>query len=295
MKSIILYLLFSIQPDTSAAVRSVVSVPEILLHRAEALWVEDRSSIKKALASKITSHVPLIVHVFVPLCDNLNQGIVPVNSKLGDGMNLSTNLYWGAGYGVRSYFKLKTDWKLSLQQANPDSNILERVVFRKTMSNGTAIIMIADAYRGDRMKQCLRSYMHSLAGILNDSISLSDKQYPFHSGADLLIFNGHNGLMDDTLAPVLNADKRPKDAMIIACYSTSYFRPYLQRSGGYPLVTTTGLLAPEAYVIHAAIENWALQKSEKEIRIAAGDAYYAKHPSSTQGGCRGLFRTGWAD
>jgi hypothetical protein len=228
----------------------------------------------------------------VPLCDNKNQGIVPVNAQLGDGMNLSTNLYWGAGYGVRSYFKLKTDWKLQAQIAQPDTNILERVVFTKTM-NGTRIQLVADAYRGDRMQVCISDFLNSLAGKIKDTLKHKELIIPIHSQADLLIFNGHNGLMDANHPFVQSTDNRPRDAMVIACYSASYFIPHFERAGGYPLVMTTGLLAPEAYVMHAAIEHWALLKTDREIRFAAGDAYAGKHPSSSPAACKALFRTGW--
>lgn len=54
----------------------------------------NREEIKINLQNKILQKQPLIVHVFVPLCDNDNQGIVPVSASLGDGQNLKTNLYW---------------------------------------------------------------------------------------------------------------------------------------------------------------------------------------------------------
>jgi len=34
------------------------------------------------------------IHVFVALCDNVNQGIVPVSAKLGNGQDIKGNLYW---------------------------------------------------------------------------------------------------------------------------------------------------------------------------------------------------------
>jgi len=37
------------------------------------------------------------VHVFVALCDNEFQGIVPVLLTLGNGKDPTRNLYWGAG------------------------------------------------------------------------------------------------------------------------------------------------------------------------------------------------------
>lgn len=45
------------------------------------------------------------IHVFVALCDNANQGIVPVPESLGNGQDPKSNLYWGAIYGLKSYFK----------------------------------------------------------------------------------------------------------------------------------------------------------------------------------------------
>ena len=43
------------------------------------------------------------VHVFVALCDNENQGIVPVPSHLGNGRDLKGNLYWGSSGGVKTF------------------------------------------------------------------------------------------------------------------------------------------------------------------------------------------------
>lgn len=256
--------------------------------------IMSRDSLRANINQKIRAKKPLIVHVIVPLCDNDYQGIVKVNAQLGDGQNLKTNLYWGAGYGVKSYFKLKTDWKLSHSILNPKANILERVTFKKTMSNGTQLILVADAYRGDRMKESLHAYFGSLSGSHQDSISISETQtIKIARDADLLIFNGHDGLMDDTLKTYYSKDAKARETMVIACYGKTFFLDRIEKCGAYPLITTTGLLAPEAYAMHAGIEAWALQKSDKDIRNAIGDAYYAKHPSSTQTGCRGLFYTGW--
>src|SRR5262245_13744302 len=54
---------------------------------------------------------PLVAHVVVALCDNLNQGIVPVPKALGNGQDPARNLYWGARYGVKTYFAKTGGWK----------------------------------------------------------------------------------------------------------------------------------------------------------------------------------------
>ncbi|HLG03689.1 MAG TPA: hypothetical protein VI731_08850, partial [Bacteroidia bacterium] len=53
-----------------------------------------------------------LIHVFVALCDNDSQGIVPVPKKIGNGNDPGNNLYWGCGYGVRTFFNNSDDWRL---------------------------------------------------------------------------------------------------------------------------------------------------------------------------------------
>ena len=76
--------------------------------------------------------------------------------------------------------------------------ILERVIFLKTFHNNTKVILVADAYRGDRMHECLNDYFNSLSGHFKDSILYNGKYIPINGSADLVAFNGHNGLMDET-------------------------------------------------------------------------------------------------
>ena len=67
------------------------------------------------------------IHVYVALCDNINQGIVPMPAAIGNGQDPSRNLYWGAGYGVKNYFNRKSDnWTLIKTIKNPVTKILDR-------------------------------------------------------------------------------------------------------------------------------------------------------------------------
>ena len=52
------------------------------------------------------------IHVFVALCDNKYQGIVPVPAKIGNGQDPNNNLYWGCAFGIRTFFKNSKEWKL---------------------------------------------------------------------------------------------------------------------------------------------------------------------------------------
>ena len=231
----------------------------------------------------------LIVHAFVPLCDNENQGIAPVSASLGNGLNLNTNLYWGAMYGVKSYFKRQSGWILVSSKKNINSHILERVIFKK--KNGTkTIYLVADAYRGDKMKECLEDFFSSTSGVKSDSIKIENTKYGIHSSSDLLIFNGHNGLMDSDVDMVNNSDGKQRQAAAIGCISDPYFSEYFAASKAKPVLTTTNLLAPEAYVMEALILSWSEGKSSAEIRNRVGAAYH-KYQKCGLNGAKKLFKT----
>ena len=87
-----------------------------------------------------------LVHVFVALCDNRHQGIVPVPAALGNGQDPKNNLYWGAKYGVKTFFARSPHWTKIACRTKPDtSSILGRVVF-KNKGNAPAVYVLADAY-----------------------------------------------------------------------------------------------------------------------------------------------------
>src|SRR6185503_8620624 len=88
-----------------------------------------------------TNSIPLI-HVFVALADNVNQGIVPVSASLGNGDNPKTNLYWGAAFGIRSFFSKSKDWELLSVIQNPNASILERCIFKHRRNQ---VLLVADA------------------------------------------------------------------------------------------------------------------------------------------------------
>src|ERR671918_2808728 len=71
-----------------------------------------------------------VIHVLVALCDNENQGIVPVPAHLGNGEDPERNLYWGAAYGVKTYFSRSKDWAKVAEFQEPKDDVLERIVFR---------------------------------------------------------------------------------------------------------------------------------------------------------------------
>ena len=154
------------------------------------------------------------------------------------------------------------------------------------------MILVADAYDGAFMEQCLKDYFDALCGLKKGSIMAGEQKVMPWGGADLLAFNGHNGLMDMDIEDRKRIDGVQKDAVSIACASHSYFAPFYESASAYPLVTTNNLLAPEAYVMRGLIDNWAMLKTAEEIRFAAASAYNTYQKCGIKGASR-LFHTGW--
>lgn len=279
------------QPDVLNGTVIKKEVKEVVV--PQSLGEFPRNEIKERLAEKIKNKEDLFVHVFVPLCDNEHQGIVPVSKNLGDGFNPSSNLYWGALYGVKTHLKKHRDWSLTKTIKKPYDNdiILERVIFKK-VSNGQNVYLVADAYRGDKMEDCLMDHANSIAGKSKDNISIDDLKINIRGNADLLFFNGHNGLMDMEIPIIENTDSIKKDAVAIACASHGFFTQHLPYSGGYPLLMTTNLLAPEAYVLEAIVSEWAKGSDGKIVADAAGRAYN-QYQKCGYKGARRLFKSGW--
>jgi hypothetical protein len=214
------------------------------------------------------------IHVIVALCDNRYQGIVPVPKQLGDGDNPSTNLYWGAAYGVKTFFKRSKDWKLVSESSNPTTTILERCVFQRGKFS-----LIADAYRGKEIKAATQDFLNYAAGV--------------NTPADLICYVGHNGLMDFNLERVRkNNTTGNRDVIILACASKRYFYQPILQSGANPILWTTGLMAPEAYVLQAAMEGWLLNETSGQIRLRAAESYN-KYQHCGLNAAKELFATGW--
>lgn len=236
-----------------------------------------------------SSNAQKVVHVIVALCDNESQGIVPVSKTLGDGNNPFTNLYWGAAYGVKTYFKRKSGWKL-ISTTKVNNTILERCIFEHT---ATKSILITDAYRGNEIKTAISNFINSSAGELDETITVGENKQSINlKDANVVCYVGHNGLMEFDISKDLSDSKSEKNIMILACAAKPYFSKYFEKTSIYPLLWTTNLMAPEAYTLEASLTAWINGKSKSEIRLA-GAAAYNKYQKCGINGAKRLLVSGY--
>jgi hypothetical protein len=238
---------------------------------------------------------PRVVHVFVALADNAHQGIVPVPVRLGNGDDPEHNLYWGAGYGVKTFFAHSAEWHLVACQVHPRPAVLERCVFHHRTKN---VLLIADAYQGSQIQQAIVEFLKAAAGDSMQSAREPENvdrssliTIPMQAG--LVVYVGHEGFMDFSL-PALprQKDARAREAIVLACISKSYFAAPLRAAGATPLLWTTSLMAPEAYTLKSALDGWVLGESAAQIRERAAAAY-SKYQHCSLATAKRLLVTGW--
>jgi len=246
---------------------------------------------------------PEIVHVYVALCDNASQGIIPVPAKIGDGDQPDANLYWGCSEGVRSWFKASKRWKKMPAEPSTRPEVLERAVFKHADRN---LYLVAEAWRGREIKSCLQAFVNAAAGDGTESVPLktatatSEKPTILAAGGSskLVAYIGHNGLMAFTVdwpvkPAVENVNLRtPKPAIVLCCVSQKYFGDKLTASGADPLLTTTQLMYPGAFILHDALEVWMTGGNAANIKAglkAAAARAYAKNQGISIKAANGVF------
>ena len=228
-------------------------------------------------------------HIFVALCDNKHQGIVPVPEKIGNGQDPANNLYWGAMYGVKTYFKSSKDWKL-VKASKLNDTILERLIFKHKTKD---FYLIADAYDGKEIQKTTEDFLYSSSGQQKDTLNIDNKTIGINGNANLVAYIGHDGLMDFQLKDDFkNEDQKKRDAIILACYSKHYFGPFLEDANINPLVWTSNLMAPEAYILHDALSGHLAKESNTEIQNRAAAAY-SKYQKCSLKAAKNLLVTDW--
>lgn len=230
------------------------------------------------------------VYLQVALCDNTYQGIVPVPEKIGNGQEPGSNLYWGAAFGVKTFFRKSKNWEL-VNARNPGDIILERLVFRHKQHKD--VYLVADAYNGKYIKQCTIDFLNNSSGTVKDTLRLGEKVLGIKGNANAIAYIGHDGLMDFQLTETfINTDKKERDIFILACFSKKFFSPYLAQAKVNPVLWTSHLMAPEAYIIHDALEAYLNNKNQEEIRSKAAEVY-ARYQKCSLKAAKNLLVTGW--
>jgi hypothetical protein len=212
------------------------------------------------------------VEAFVCLCDNDHQAIAKVGKAIGNGLDPAGNLYWGCSDGLSTYFKKSKKWKLVKTDKPKEGPILVTLTFKHHSGKAT---LIAHAYRGDQMAKCIEDFF----------VKTRDG-----GKGELVVFIGHNGMMDNviTLPKAAPTNDETSESIVLGCLTQSYFTKPLKSMNSSPLLLTKSLMYPGSFLLHDALEVWFKNGSKKEIREAAAKAY-AKNQKISVKGARTVF------
>jgi hypothetical protein len=228
------------------------------------------------------------------LADNEHQGIIPAPKKLANGKDPAHNLYWGASFGVKTFFRNSGEWELVWSGPGPKRAVLERCIFKHDKSD---VYLIADAYEGSMIREAVTDFLSAAGGLGGETPSVKTKtgslSIPTRGAADLVVYVGHDAFMDFQIEPIAGRkDGKTREAIVLACASKAYFAPYLKAAGADPLLWTRGLMAPEAYSLKAALDGWMRGEDGERIRDLSAEAY-SKYQKCSLQAAKNLFATGW--
>lgn len=251
------------------------------------------------LAADAKAGRPLVAHVVVALCDNAHQGIVRVPKALGNGQSPRTNLYWGARYGLKTYLRRDGGWQTIAHESTVPDGVLDRLVLTRRIAHAagaTSAYVVADAWDGRHIRAAIGRFLRVAGGRLPETIRIDAGgraiELPAGGRAHLVVYVGHNGLMDFALPPQPSQARGgpPRSAIVLACKSKGHFQRPIEQAGAEPLLLTTGFMAPEAYTLDAALGAWLGGGTPSHVREAAARAYHRYQKC----GLRGARRLFWA-
>ena len=115
---------------------------------------------------------------------------MPVPDMLGNGDDPKNNLYWGAMYGTKTFFKKSDSWTLVTEEIGPGNEIIERVVFKHSASD---VYLVADAYRGICIKKAVTDFLQAAGGHDTVTLKVDQEVLGLNGAANLIVYVGHNG------------------------------------------------------------------------------------------------------
>ena len=151
------------------------------------------------------------------------------------------------------------------------------------------VLLLAEAWQGKHIEGAIRHFLEINRGEHVEALVAGDRRVEFGGSAHVTAFVGHNGLMDFS-APSLprSVVRAPAHAsVVLACVSDHYFSRLLAEKS-VPLLTTSGLMAPEAYSLDAALTSWFSGEPASDVRRAAASAY-AKYQKTSERAALRLF------
>jgi hypothetical protein len=155
--------------------------------------------------------------------------------------------------------------------SNLTGAVLERCVRKHKTGD---VLLVADAHRDSEIKPDVSDFLIAPGRGNAGKLQLSGKGAGTYGGADIVIYVEHNGSTDFTIQQdAIQHQKNEREAIVLACKRKLYFLPWLTRLKAKPLLLITGLTAPEAYTLKAALNACISGSTGEQVKESAAAAY----------------------
>lgn len=242
------------------------------------------------IAADLKSGAPLVATVYVALCDNDSQGIMPVkNKRICKGDVPEENLYWAGSGGLKGHARTER-WKKVLYEKSPSTNIAVRGVWKKRLPAGGAlrkrgikgsidVVVVGLGYRGVRIRDAALDYFRAVTRDEGESLPLPDGTTIGIGGKSHVVgYVGHNYLMDEPDVPgfvrsAAGNGTLEKGVFGLACVSDEYFRVLVERENTHIMALNRDLTFPSAFTVLGIVRGVAAGQSLKGIHKEAARAF----------------------
>jgi len=276
-------------PGPLATLRTVPSEDPVFEEsHSTAVRGHDRArEFRERILASIWREQLLTITVHVALCDVRLSKVA--NPAQGRGDSYRDNLYWGALYGVETFFKNQSEWNLVHVGPGGDPHVLRRVVFfrrvnpsdewrQRGVTKPFDICMMAQAWAGPYAADAMRAtVMDALGSRPPRVIQIAGRTLSFGSGSDIVGYLGYNAIKDGhTILPSSMDSRTRTDArgvFFICAWGTEYLDAGLRRLGLYPVLLVTQHVAPEAYILRGITDALVVGQVESGFSIHAAQQY----------------------
>ena len=257
----------------------------------------------RRIAADLKAGRPLVVTVHVALCDN--RALQCGSTRLGDGDQPRTNLYWGGAAGLKAWFDGRRGWKRVFRDPGDGQVVLERVAYRKHVryppprwrhfgvTRGFDVVLVGLGYRGRRIGVAARRFVRDVSQDRGSRLRLVDGTVIRFGGASHVVgYAGHNHLMDERRFPwPAFQRKRPVGWFVLACMSAQYFAPRLTRAHTRTLLVTRVFMYPGAFTIEGIVRGILAARTQRGV-FRQGARYYARYQKRSPRLIRRVFTHG---
>lgn len=265
---VVIIVIFSFQRETSVetTVEETAEPSQTFSAELAARQSQQSGEFEKLLIDRIRRDGYLTVTVHTALLSSPENA----NDQFRKADQPSTNLVWGALYGIDTHFPNAAKWKRVLtDRGDGNSNFLRRSVFKKTsrptehwaargITDPFDVYVLALAWHGDRSLDAMQAPVRDAMCSIERTIDADGRRLRFGGDSVILGYAGENILLEEYVDPIAAAHpcklNEIRGIFYLCSRSAVVLHMPLIDAGFHSILFTRGNLPPEAYTINGIMD-----------------------------------------